>query len=76
MGRKRDEESGKYTDAYEDDDFIVAIEENDGVAGTSEIASTIGCSNRQALNRLKELEKENIVQSKDLGRSLVWQLVE
>jgi predicted ArsR family transcriptional regulator len=74
MGRERDEESGKYTDAYSDKEFIEAIEGEGGLAGTGEIATVVGCSHRQALNRLNELEERGKVTSKDVGRSLVWRL--
>jgi predicted ArsR family transcriptional regulator len=76
MGRERDEDSGRYTDTYTDDEFIEAIKGEGGLAGTGEIATTVGCSHRQALNRLKELEEKNIVISKDVGRSLAWQLAD
>lgn len=76
MGRERDEKSGKYTDAYEDEEFVAAIQNQGGLAGTSDIASEVGCSKRQALNRLKELEREDLVVSKDVGRSLVWQILD
>jgi len=76
MTRERDDESGRYTDTYSDMDFISAIRSEDGVAGTGDIADIVGCSHRQALNRLKELEENNRVTSKDVGRSLIWQLTE
>jgi GTP-sensing pleiotropic transcriptional regulator CodY len=76
MPRKRDEESGKYTDSYSDVDFISAIKEAEGVAGTQEVAEKVGCSHRQALNRLKNIEDSGAIVSKDVGQSLVWQLAE
>jgi predicted ArsR family transcriptional regulator len=74
MGRERDEDSGRYTDTYTDEEFIDAIKGEGGLAGTGEIATKVGCSHRQALNRLKELEENDIVVSKDVGRSLAWRL--
>jgi len=74
MPRKRDGESGKYTDTYSDEDFIRAIKKEGGLAGTGAVAELVGCSHRQALNRLKALEKANVIASKDVGRSLVWQV--
>jgi len=74
MARDRDDESGKYTDAYSDEDFIDAIHAEGGLAGTTAIAEIVGCTRRQALNRLKELREQDRVKSKDVGRSLVWQL--
>ncbi len=72
MPRERDDDSGMYTDAYSDEDFIAAIIAENGVAGTGEIADRVGCSRRQALNRLKELESDGEVSSKKAGRSLIW----
>jgi len=74
MPRDRDAESGKYTDAFSDEDFIEAIHAEGGLAGTTAVAEIVGCTRRQALNRLKELRKQDKVTSKDVGRSLVWQI--
>ena len=74
MAPERDAESGKYTDAYSDEDFIDAIQVEGGLAGTSAVAEIVGCTHRQALNRLKDLEEREMVTSKDVGRSLAWQL--
>lgn len=76
MGRERDEEIGRYTDAYPDMEFIDGITTEGGMAGTGDIAEFVGCSHRQALNRLKKLEERNQVTSKKIGRSLVWQLTD
>jgi len=72
MARQRDEESGKYTNAYDDDEFLTALEEEGGVAGTSDLADAVGCTSRHALSRLRELEQAGEITSKDVGRSLVW----
>ena len=72
MPRERDEESGRYTDTYTDEDFLTALGELDGLAGTGDIADRVGCSKRHALNRLHELEDVGKVRSKDIGQSLVW----
>ena len=76
MPRERDEESGKYTDTYADDEFLAALRDEDGVAGTSSLADAVGCTSRHALNRLRELEDAGKVTSKDVGRSLVWMLLD
>ena len=76
MPRERDEDSGKYTDAYGDSEFLDALRDEDGVAGTSDLADAVGCTSRQALNRLRELEDAGKVTSKDVGRSYVWMLAE
>lgn len=70
----RDAESGEYTDTYSDEEFIEAIQAEGGLAGTSTVAEIVGCTNRQALNRLKELRNQDEVRSKDVGRALAWQI--
>ena len=74
MPRDRDAESGKYTDAFSDKEFIEAIRTEGGLAGTTAVAEIVGCTRRQALNRLKELQEQNKVTSKDVGRALAWQI--
>jgi len=71
-GKDREEDSGKYTTSYPDTDFLDAIRELDGMAGTSEIAEEVGCTRRTAYTRLKSLENEGEVTSRKVGNSLVW----
>lgn len=75
-GKDRDEESGKYTTTYPDSEFIEAIQKFEGMAGTSEIADEIGCTQRTAYERLVSLESEGEVNSRKIGNSLVWSLPE
>ena len=74
MTPERDAESGKYTDDYSDEEFIEAIRAEEGLAGTSAVAEIVGCTHRQALNRLKDLREQGEVRSKDVGRALAWQI--
>ncbi|MFB6216714.1 MAG: winged helix-turn-helix domain-containing protein, partial [Candidatus Aenigmatarchaeota archaeon] len=67
-------ESGKYTTSYPDSDFIGAIRTLDGMAGTSEIAETVGCTRRTAYTRLQSLEAEGQVTSRKVGNSLLWRI--
>ncbi len=76
MPRERDEESGKYTDAYTDDAFVDALRALDGLAGTADVAGEVGCSKRHALNRLRELEEAGRVRSTNVGRALAWELID
>jgi hypothetical protein len=70
------ENPGWFEQEYGTDDFLAALEDEDGVAGTSALAEAVGCSSRHALNRLRELEDVGKVSSKDVGRSLVWMLAD
>jgi len=71
-GKDREEESGKYTKSYPDTEFLDAVQELDGMAGTSEIAEEVGCTRRTAYTRLKLLENEGEITSRKVGNSLVW----
>ena len=71
-GKDREKESGKYTTSYPDTDFLHAIQELDGMAATSEIADTVGCTRRTAYTRLQSLEDEEKVSSQKVGNSLLW----
>ncbi len=75
-GKDREEESGKYTTTYPDSEFIRAIQHLEGMAGTSEIAEEIGCTQRTAYTRLKSLEDQNRIESRKVGSSLLWSLSE
>jgi DNA-binding MarR family transcriptional regulator len=71
-GKDRDEKSGEYTTTYTTDDFLDAIKEEGGMAGTSDIAERVGCSRRNAHTRLEKLEEQGEVSSRMVGNSLVW----
>lgn len=72
-GKDREEESGKYTTSYPDSDFLDAIREQGGMAGTSEIAQNVGCTRRTAYTRLQSLEEEQ-VSNRKVGNSLLWSI--
>ena len=73
-GKDREDETGKYSTSYPDSDFLNAIQNLDGLAGTSEIAKEVGCTRRTAYTRLKSIEEEGQVVSQKIGNSLVWSL--
>ncbi|ELZ39725.1 hth domain-containing protein [Halorubrum californiense DSM 19288] len=75
-GKDREEESGRYTTSYTDSEFIEAIQHLEGMAGTSDIAEEIGCTQRTAYTRLKSLEDQNKIESRKVGSSLLWSLSE
>ena len=69
----RDEETGRYTGQYPTDDFLNAIDEEGGMAGTGEIADHVGCAHDTAYKRLQELEKEGMISSRKMGNTLLWE---
>ena len=73
-GKDRDEESGKYSTSYPDSDFLDAIQQHNGMAGTAEIAENVGCTRRTAYTRLNSLESDGQVSSRKVGNSLIWSI--
>lgn len=72
---EQDQESGKIEERYPDQEFLDAVEDHEP-ASTSEVADAVGCSRRNALNRLNTLEDADQIRSKDVGRSFVWFLAD
>ena len=68
----RDEESGRYTGEYSTEDFLNAISDREGLAGTGEIADQVGCAHDTAYKRLQEMEEQGLVTSRKVGNTLLW----
>jgi predicted ArsR family transcriptional regulator len=73
--RDRDEESGKFTEEYPQEDFLNALEEI-GPAGTTDISDRVGCDRRTAYLKLQSLEEEELVESSKVGNALLWALAD
>ncbi|ELZ21065.1 hth domain-containing protein [Halosimplex carlsbadense 2-9-1] len=69
---ERDNETGKFTVKYPREDFLEAIRKNGGMAGTSDIAESIGVIRETAYKKLKRMEEDGEVNSQRVGNSLVW----
>lgn len=75
MPKKRDEDSGKYTENYPYKRFVSALEILGGEASTQEIADQVGCAYRTAYAKLSELEDEGKISSRKVGNAKLWQLI-
>jgi len=73
---KRDEETGRYTGEYDREAFLTAIRDHDGIPGTGDVASAVGCSHDTAYKRLQQLERDGAVESKKVGNTLVWRVTD
>lgn len=71
VNTERDEESGKLTEQYNDEEFLEAVEEHQP-ASTKEVAEAVGCSRRNADVRLRKLEEAGEIRKKKVGNSLTW----
>lgn len=68
---ERDEDSGQFTPAFTDEEFLAAVEDAD-LPTTNEVADAVGCQYRTAYARLSELEDDGAIGSRTVGNSLVW----
>lgn len=68
----RDDETGRYTDEYDIDDFLEAIKSEEGVAGTGEIAKRVGCAHDTAYKRLQRMEQDGLVSARKIGNTILW----
>jgi hypothetical protein len=69
----RDDDSGKYTEKYPRADFIKAIDDVE-MAGTQDVADSVGCSYETAYKKLRALEDDGAIQSRKVANSRVWTL--
>lgn len=76
MTPQRDSASGQYTTEYDPDTFVEAITELGGSASTTEVADEVGCDRRTAHLRLKELQDDDTITGRRVGRAYLWSLPE
>jgi len=80
MPDRRRDESGKFTEseAYSDDDFLAALDELGGSAGTRQIADEVGCHRDTARRRLHNLSDASDIEKHKTGKSkqsaVLWML--
>jgi len=73
--RRRDEQTGKFTEQYSRAEFLAAIIETE-TATTAAIAEYVGCSYDLAYRRLQTLEEKGEVTQIDIGGSFLWKTAE
>jgi Mn-dependent DtxR family transcriptional regulator len=75
-GANRDEDTGEYREKYPDEDFVEFLDE-DGPAGTQDIADAVGCSYDHAYKTLRRLaDEEERITSSRIGNARLWELGE
>ncbi|QIB74757.1 helix-turn-helix transcriptional regulator [Halogeometricum borinquense] len=70
------DDAGKFSTKYEPGDFLAALRRLGGAGSTKEIAEDVGCTRRTAHYRLSDLEESGDISSRDVGRSILWQVVD
>lgn len=74
-GEERDDK-GKFSTRYSPEDFVDALNRLGGAGSTKEVSDEVGCSRRTANYRLADLEDKGRVGSREVGRSILWQVNE
>lgn len=74
--KNRDDETGKYTAGYSTEDALDALAALGGTATTSGVGDEMGCARRTAYNKLRALEDDGRVTSRDAGRTRLWLTVD
>lgn len=67
---------GEYTTKYARQGFEDALKRLGGSGSTKEVADEVGCVRRTAHYRLSELEDDGRVSSREVGRSILWKVVD
>ena len=73
MTENQRDDHGRFAPKYTDEEFLDAVRRHNP-AGTSEVAEAVGCTTQNADHPLRQLEDAARVESKKVGRSLVWTL--
>lgn len=76
VNEERDDTSGQFVEKYQPREFLDALRELDNAAGTTEIAEVVECPRRTAHHRLRALEDEGRVTSRQVGNSLLWMITD
>jgi hypothetical protein len=72
----RDEESGRFTEQYTDEQFLDALRDADGGVGTSDVADAVGAEYDVTYTRLRELEERGAVASRKVANARLWSVAE
>lgn len=75
MPRQQNGDSGKFTQVYDDEAFIDALDTL-GQAGTAAVAEAVGCGEKNAYRRLTDLADEGRIESRTVGNTKLWELAD
>lgn len=67
------DDSGRFSPTHTDEEFIDTVREQ-GIPSTSDVAEALDCNYRTAYDRLKKLEEQGDVRSRQIGNSLAWEV--
>lgn len=67
-------DGGKFATGYTDGEFLEAVYETEGLAGTSDVANAVGCSYETAIKRLTELADDGMLGTQKVANARVWMI--
>lgn len=67
-------DEGQFDEQYSTSSYFEAIRSQDDPT-TADVADRVGCTRRNALDRLRKLEKQGQVRSRKIGNANVWEIV-
>ena len=73
MNERDRDSSGRFKPEVSDEEILDAVRDHEP-AGTSEVGDAVGLARQNADYRLRQLRYAGRVESKKVGRSLVWTL--
>lgn len=81
-GAERDDDSGKYTDKYPQEEFLDALDEEGGMAATMDIASRVAPEYDRdpeefydtTYKKLRRLNNDGVIETREVGRNILWML--
>lgn len=71
-GRERND-SGRYREEYPHEEFVAAVRDADGGAGTQDVADAVGCSYETAYKKLRALEDAGDLNHRKVGNARLWE---
>lgn len=76
MPRDRDQDNGQYVPDYDATDFLNALRDLGGRAGTLDVAEAVGCHRDSARRWLNDLAEEGRIRRLDVGNAALWELTD
>ena len=64
--------NGRFEEQYSDTAFLVAIRNEGGIAGTSDVCQQVGCAYETAFKRLHTLADRGEIHRRVIGRTNLW----
>lgn len=71
-----DSDGGRFDESYRDNEFLEALRERGGQAGSGDVAEIVGCSRRTATRRLSALAKAGKVSRGNVGNATLWSVAD